>query len=240
MKIIDPYRFGGGTEFTDDKSLYTVINEYLNCGTTIGSLIDHDVPWTIIVEEWMISGGGGAICGNLSGTAYWYIDTSTVEQVRVFFRDSANRRLYCYSTEKITVGDWGTIAITHSGNSLVSGISIYINGVAATINTLTDTIVGTGTNSSTFQILSRGDNNLTRFAKTHRFRIWDAELTSGEVADPASAVAPIADWRMGNNPSDDATGTTGTIYDEVGGYNATPIGTIAGDIITEAPSTPLS
>lgn len=215
-------------------------DEYLSCGTTIGTLIDHDTPWTIIIEEKMLSGTGGPFCGNVGTAPYLYLLTTTAERLRFQMAGSTSGSIFFQANDVITPSAWKNIAITCSGNSSVSGFSVYIDGVLSGITTYNDDIVGTGTNNRDFRIAGRGDGAATRQATMHRFRIWNVELTSGEVADPASAVAPIADWRMGNNPLDDATGTTGTIRDEVGGYHATPQNTETADIIVDYPEPALS
>lgn len=51
----------------------------------------------------------------------------------------------------------------------------------------------------------------------------------------AAAASIIAYYRCGNDPIDDGTGTTGVIMDRVGGYKGTPIATVSGSIVTDAP-----
>ena len=57
----------------------------------------------------------------------------------------------------------------------------------------------------------------------------------GEPKDERDRAGAVSQYRMGDDPLDDATGTTGNIQDIVGTNHGTPLNTVAGDFVMDVP-----
>jgi hypothetical protein len=153
-----------------------------------------------------------------------------------------------YGSAILGNGTWYHVAFTYDGTGNRFGLTTYLdNSVQSVTSVILDNwSSGTTTRGDLF-VGGRDDGTQSVSGRIFDVTYWDKELSAAEVselynsgtpldANTHSAAADLAFYaRFGNDPDDDATGGTGVIKDRVGGFDGTPIGTVAGDIVTDAP-----
>lgn len=155
--------------------------------------------------------------------------------------------IFVFANASLSAGTWYHVAVTYSGSGLASGVNFYINGTLQAKTTSTDTYSTSAANSAAVRIGSRDDGSLPFGGNLFSVVPWSTALSGANITAlynggvpidarlSAAAGSIIAYYRCGNDPIDDGTGTTGVIMDRVGGYKGTPIATVAGSIVTDAP-----
>lgn len=114
----------------------------------------------------------------------------------------------------VTESGWWHVAVTFSGNSNVSGIQFYLNGINVTKTTSGTTIGGNCTGDAIFFGTYQ---NLTNYYNGHldEISIWNAELSNSEIDEIYNSGTPadlslhsssanlVSWWRCGDDPDDD-------------------------------------
>ena len=238
---------------------YTTTKSLLLNGTTqyvsIGNIAAMDftgmAPFSVTawVKQTSFSAASiiiSKIAGAIASNSGWLFYTGIAGQLRFVIGGAAGNILIS-TTTFISTGAWTHVAVTYSGSGLASGVTFYINGVAQATITTTDTYSASAANSAAVRIGARADGSL--FFPGNLFSVvpWSTALSGANVTAMYNAGVPIdarlssaaasiiAYYRCGNDPIDDGTGTTGAIMDRVGGYKGTPIATVSGSIVTDAP-----
>jgi len=131
-----------------------------------------------------------------------------------------------------------------------SGMTFYMNG-----SQVGTTFAATGDIDTTFggsKPVGIGGNlgfspTIPIDAKIDEPAVWDKELTAAEITELYNGGTPfdltqhsaasnlVSWWRMGDDPSDDATGTTGNIEDQIGTNNGVPQNTEGDEFVTDVP-----
>lgn len=238
--------------FSTTKSLALNGGDYLNLGNVMGT----DGTTALTLEGYIkpTTGANMAIwnkrdaVGTGSGVLF-YITAAGQLQFFLEGATSANR-LRAQSVATFTSGAWSHFAMCYTGSGTVAGVTIYINGVSSAITNVQDTFSGSAANARDLWIGNRenGTGSFVWTGRMHRISRWTKALSSAEVTEAlnlknsagllAHSASPTyleANMRMGNDPMDSAVSGTGVIKDRVGGFDGTPQGTVAGDIVTDAP-----
>jgi hypothetical protein len=248
VKIIDPYRFAAGSAYSYDKSLLLNDGAKVNEHLTMGNVLDEDGSnsFTYFFHFKFQTTGGANIQWIFNKYAtvghYCYVDGGG--RINFFLRNGTSR---CSRQGAVlSINTWYRITVTYDGSKTRAGMKIYTDEVdgstggldtLGTASTATTTTVKLGQNSGTaydfegnFFALAKFSVELTPTEVTEITTLTDYDLDGHSQA--ANLVAYL---RFGNTDGDDATGTSGVIQDTIGSFDATPINTVAGDIVTDAP-----
>ena len=184
--------------------------------------------------------------GVLASTSGWLFYTDGVGRLR-FFIGGPTGSVFVHTTAGLSTGTWYHVAMTYSGSGTAAGVNLYINGVVQAKTTVTDTYSASAANTADVRLGARADGSLFFPGNLFAVTPWSTALSGANITAlynagvpidarlSAAAASIIAYYRCGNDPIDDGTGTTGVIMDRVGGYKGTPMATIAGSIVTDAP-----
>lgn len=171
----------------------------------------------------------------------WQLSRDSLNRVR-FLLEGASGQLNVYTTETLAASTWYTVILTTNA-STAAGTQIYINGTAATMNISSNTLAGSVLTTEPVLVGTRG---AAQFMDGHVFTVgFYSGALSGAQVTAITALSPkdltagpgtlIFNPRFGNDPDDDATGTTGVIKDRIGGFDGTPVNTLVTDFVSDAP-----
>ena len=93
---------------------------------------------------------------------------------------TSSQRINVSDEVNLTTNTWYHVAVTYSGNGSASGVKIYLNGTALSLDVNTDALI-TMENDGNFQI---GDwSNYSYFWKglIDEVRVWDSEITKSQI-----------------------------------------------------------
>lgn len=247
--LLNSFRYAAGTGYTYTKSLdLDGADEYVSVPHN-ATLSFDTVPFTVTAYVKFDVAGSVMVIAAKRSTATnnpgWEFRRDALNRLRFIIADTGSGTLNVYTTETLSAGVWYSVTVSTDGGTF-SGTQIYINGTAATMNLSSSTLSASRANTGSLDLGRRWDGNYLN-GKLFRVGLYNVALTAGQVstiyalspknleADAGTVGNLVAYWRCGNNPLDNATGGTGVIHDDVGGYNGTPINTEAGDIVTDAP-----
>lgn len=243
--------------FTTTKSLDLAGGDYVNFGNILATLLNGGNAFTLsgYVEIDNLAPTGTATYFfnkrlNTSGPgiiAYWV----PAGRLYLFFEGTggASDRLWCRTvTGVLTTGSWLHFAITYDGSKNSSGVNFYVGATLQTKDTdISNNFTTTAANTRALWVGDRENSSGYFDGRVHRLAAWNKVLSGAEVTEDFnlknspgllahSAVGNLV-WypRFGNDPMDSAVSGTGVIKERVGGFDGTPQGTIAGDIVTDAP-----
>lgn len=258
--LLNPYRFAPpGIAYTTTKSLDLDGGDYVNFGNILSTLLNGANAFTIegyVEIDNLDPAGANATFFfnkrlNTAGPgviAYWTVTGG----LYLFIQGTggASDRLWCRTvTGSVTTGSWLHFAITYNGSKNTSGVTFYIGGSAQTRDSdISNGFTTTAANTRDLWVGDRENASGYMDGRIYRVSVWDKVLSGAEVVEARdildanglnghSAAANLV-WypRFGNDPLDDATDGTGVIKDRVGGFDGTPVGTVAGNIVTNAPT----
>lgn len=238
--------------YTTTKSLVLSGGDYVNLGNVLGT----NGTTALTIEGYIKPTLGATMAiwnkrdavGTGSGVLFYVTATGQIQ----FFLEGATsaNRLRAESVSTLTTGVWNHFAMCYTGSGTVAGVTMYINGVSSTITNVQNTFSGSAANARPLWLGNR-ENGTGSFAWTgnmYRVSRWSKALSGAEVTEAMNLIgssgllihsaAPTyleANLRMGNDPIDSAVSGTGVIMDRSGNHNGTPQGTVAGDIVTDAP-----
>ena len=239
--------FYGGIPYTNTKSLQLTGGDYVTLGNVIDYTSGTARSWTGYV--YLSSLKVQAFVSKRDGTGNGFqFYTAANGAVYLYIQGSGGNLFFRTPLSVVGSGAWYHVAVCQSSTWTVAGSKIYVNAVDQTLTTITDAFSGSATNTADMRYAGHKNNSAYDLdGRLHRGVFWSKQLSAAEVSEDMglktttgllahSAAANIISYhRFGNDPQDDATGGTGVMYDRVGGYNGTPVGTVSGDIITSAP-----
>ncbi len=119
----------------------------------------------------------------------------------------------------IATAGWYHIVATYNGNSSISGMKIYVNGVSQAVNTVTNNLSATSLNNNPVLLGddTTNDNCCELDGKMDDVRIYNREFSEAEVAALYKASGPVFRWQL-----DESSGSTAA--DTGGNYNGTVYG----------------
>lgn len=143
-------------------------------------------------------------------------------------------------------GTWHHAVFTYSGNSLASGVNLYLDGTVQTKDVITDTLTDTMQIGLPFLLGARGDPagviHKFWYGNLDEASVWGIELTSDQVAEIYNGGATPGDlsalhfaghivswWRLGDQD------TFPTLRDVYGTNDGTMINMESGDIVADVP-----
>jgi len=236
------------TPFTNTYScLFDGVQDYVSMGNVLGAYLEYNVAWS--VSFWM---RGDAISGtdtlfskqdqSVSFRGLNIYTSSSRIYVSLVNTWSANA-IWSYGTTTLSNATWYNIVVTYDGSSDESGLKIYLNGSAETMNNLTNGLNATTNigNLAPMLIGARDAGALPFDGNIDEVSLIASELSAADVTaiygggspSSMSPYSPVGWWRMG-----DPGGTSEfpTITD-VGssGSNGTMTNMTSADIVAQVP-----
>jgi hypothetical protein len=246
MFIVNPYIYSAA--FTNDYSLlFDGVDEYVTMGANIGITSTTPFSMSAWVKADTVS-GNDTIIGRMRDVVndgYVLYLFNGKPRFAVSKTWVSNAAAVQGNSTTLLQGVWYHVVATYDGSKDVSGMNIYVNGVAETLGTVSNNLTGSISQGVT-EIFNVGkaqfadsyfDGNIDEPA------FFDYELTSGQVTslynsgtptdlDNTSGVtAPVHWWRMGDGDTFPTINDVGT----TGGNNGTMTNMEAGDIVSDAP-----
>jgi len=206
---------GGGGGFTNTYSLdFDGVDDYVDCGDSdIFSFGNGSTDSPFSISAWINMDDASAfrIANKYTNTDREYIfSTDTSDRLSFVLYDLSNgsRIQRKYNTALTSYqGQWINVVATYDGNSLSSGILLYLNGTR--VDDIDGNLGSYIAMENTTQPFEIGRNKLTSFAngKIDEVAIFDKVLTPTEITSISAAptdltsLAPLAWYRMGDNGS---------------------------------------
>lgn len=156
-----------------------------------------------------------------SGDAYRGIASSVNSSGEIAFQIEGTGSARVNTTEVVDDSTWHTIIVNYDGSGNASGITVYIDGTAATMNTTLDTLSGDSLSITDWYIGSRQSNQHFTGDLTD-IRLYDAELTSDQrtaVGEGEKVGTPLMWYKLEKDGKDysgnelDATSVIDTTFD---------------------------
>jgi hypothetical protein len=141
----------------------------------------------------------------------------------------------------VNSGNWQHAVITYSGNSDVSGVTIYVDNSSAALTTIVNTLNATTINSINAQLSGRNGTDSVYPGNEDEVSVWNKELTSGEVSEIWNGGQPnnlldhsvsnnlVSWWRMGDGD------TFPVLFDSQSTNDGTMLNMLPGDIVSDVP-----
>lgn len=172
-----------------------------------------------------------------SGKWGFTLKTTLSNQVNVATSDSFND------------GRWHHLAVTYSGNSLASGVTMYVDGAAVTKVVNSDNLGSTILNTAPFIIGSRPESGWGTVGDALDVAVYNKQLTSGEVVTifnkrcppDLTSVGPTGNlvgyWLLGQHVGKTGLSSKKTTYPTVpdagsGNHSGTMTNMSSGSVIT--------
>jgi hypothetical protein len=223
------------------------VDDYVDCGDSDTFSFGNgstDSPFSISAWVKMDDATTFRIASKYTNTDREYIfttDSSDKLSFVLYDLSSGGRIQRKYNTALTSFqGQWINVVGTYDGNSLSSGILLYLNGTR--VDDLDGNLGSYTAMENTTQPFEIGRNNLTSFAngKIDEVSVYDKALTFEEITNISIAptdltpLNPIAWYRMGDKATYD--GTNWTLIDQgSGGNNGTSVNM---DLIDRVEDTP--
>ncbi len=233
--------------FTVKKSILTDgIDEHIDFGDIYKFDYNQSFSWNIwvkridsIAQRCLIS--KVTFDANAYGIALFY---SAGGSIIVNARSPGESRLHTFN-KTITQDQWSMVTLTYDGSQNLNGFRIYVDGVIGNIPASAG-LTGSWLSGQAFELFRR-TNGFYSKGNHYGLSVWDKTLTQTEVTElynggtpmnlkGHSAVSNLKGFnKLGDNPFDDATSSTGILKDEIGTNHGTPINMENGDIVEDSP-----
>lgn len=228
------------------------VDEYVNCGTDAS--LSFERTNTFSIGAWINMSSLAAnnfICGKLESSGNfrgWRVQVQSTGDIQFFARNSSGKVLQLKTNNTFTTSTWYHVVMTYDGSSAASGVTIYVNGNSEALTTISDTLDATIINSEPFSIGAQGLAGTPVFyfnGYLDEIVVYNTELTSGQVTNLYGNGCPVNPQVLANSAdivsywpvreSDDMTGGTGIVEDQVGTNDGTPQNTESGDLTITIP-----
>ena len=202
---------------------FDVTDDYIDCGTTLNSMLEIGDSFSI--SAWVKFGSGTTnrtIISNfeplIKGFQFRVLPN---ESIRIIFAQSGSAFFFVDSSP-LVVDTWHHALFTYDGSNTISGLNLYINN-SLDNNSTAFRNVTTITSSSSVDLGRDLDGQLSNVS------IWNAALTSTQITEIYNEGKPsnlnnhsaysnlVSWWQLGENMSYD--GTKWTVLDEKGTNN---------------------
>jgi hypothetical protein len=158
------------------------------------------------ITAWSTTGTTAAnfVLGRHSGGTWQYrLGHANSNEIKVIFSDA-------YEVDK-----WVHVAFTYDGSKDESGVTLYLNGVAATVSSINDNNLTTNTDYPNFAIGYGAWNGDYYNGYVDQVRIYSSELSSSEVSDLANETnvptsTLVAHYKLDGNANDETTNYNGS------------------------------
>lgn len=186
-----------------------------------------------------------------SGSQGYTFEMDGAQRLIVNFRNAGLNRLRVRTdspTKNLADGSWHLVGFTKAASPLASGLKVYIDGVAQTLNVLNDNLTSSIVNAEPLTVGKDYNSGTPRFAgNMDELALWNANLSEAEVLEIYNSNAGVIDlaegsgqiasglvawWRFGDGSFTELP----TISDEVG-TNDMILGSavVGGDLESEVP-----
>ena len=113
----------------------------------------------------------------------WQLYKWTNQKLRFSIIDVSSGLLFAEGSTSINTGNWVHILMTYSGSGGAGGVQFYIDGVAETMNVLSDTVTTTATTTEIYHVGERSDGAGPHNGPMDEISLWDKELSAPEVGE---------------------------------------------------------
>ena len=230
--------------FTAASSKYVDVGNNLSFERTNSFSISFWAKWSSSIASMFV-----AKCGEGTTFAGYQVDTDASGHVEFWMTDdyTGNNYLAVATTSTFNNGAWHHVCVSYSGTSLVSGVSIYVDGSLQSLTTLRNTLSSSIITTATLQFGGRSTSTAHQYltglldevsfynialSSTQAAALYNSKLPTNllTVASPPPANL-IGWWRMGDGD------TYPTLADNsTGGHNGTMINMSSGDITSDWPT----
>lgn len=178
----DAYSVSVWFKTTSTTSYQQLIGKQVNGGFNNG--------WNLMIFAAASQSQFRGFLGSASGSRYLFFQTSYSADVRS--------------------GNWNNVVMTYDGSQSVSGFSVYLNGNAITVTSITNNTPSGVANTSDFNIGVRGNAGsytLPFNGSVDEASYFNSELSASDVTsiynsgvpNDISSLNPVGWWRMGEN-----------------------------------------
>ena len=155
------------------------VNDYVN----LGNNFDNDGSQAMTFSFWCKlnnTTSNRSIFAKYNGGQVFYGLTLQSDSTFLFVIQQTypSNMLRVATIETFNTSTWYNVVISYDGSKSSSGVKIYINGIEATYNIVSDNFTGNSSNSGTFKI---GYTFGYTSGIIDEFAIWNRELTASEV-----------------------------------------------------------
>jgi len=118
-----------------------------------------------------------------NGTTGWQVDSGASSQIVLRLVNTATTNEISVNTGSAVIndGNWHHVVMTYSGNSLASGVKIYIDGVSVAMTTITDNLSATILNNQAIVVGAEGVFNRKFTGSLDDVQIWNYALSSSDI-----------------------------------------------------------
>jgi hypothetical protein len=159
-------------------------NQYVLCGSNGG----FERTQAFSLEAWVkltTSTASMIIAKGVDGPTYRgyaaYVSAGKI----VFYLindNSAGNQLQVETTTTVNNNNWHHVVVTYNGNSLPSGIKIYIDGISVVLTTVSNTLSDTIINGANLSIGARNSGTAVFYnGSIDEILVYDKELSSSEI-----------------------------------------------------------
>lgn len=213
-------------------------NDYVTMGNVAALGFDYNDSFTL--SFWFKTSAAAAaqtlVGKRVSGGPGWLVNLSSAGDLRLLLIGATTTTQATYDAA-LNEGEWhhGAVVWKADGTGAAANASMYVDGVAVTVDPTSSALTETIVNASAVTVGAL-DGGTTPFnGAIARVAIWDSALTPAQAAalyaagrhGDISALAPLGEWRMGDGD------TYPTITDHgTGGNDGTMTNMAADDIVT--------
>lgn len=177
-----------------------------------GSDFDFERTDTFSLSTWVkipVGPSTGAIIAKQQNSGdfrgYGLLSHSSGE-IRLQLRNTGGNELTVATVATFDDNAWHHAVATYDGSSAASGVTIYVDGQSETLTTVSDTLSATISIPEIFRIGARDTVAIPFPGSLDEVRIYDTELSAGDVTNLYNAVIPSS--LVGYYKLDEASGTT--------------------------------
>lgn len=169
------------------------VDEFINNGDIAN--FERTDPFSVVawVKTTVIGSAQTVLSRNLQSVSQrgWLVFMAVSNKISLFMANNTGAQINVDGSTSINDGNHHLIAITYSGNSLASGVNLYVDGAIETPNVLADTL-GTNTilNGANCQTGARDGTSLPWDGNIDEPTIYDKELSAAEVTEIYNAGKP--------------------------------------------------
>ncbi len=155
---------------------------------SMGDVLDFERTDAFSIEFWMKRTGNSATEFIVSkqiqgGNAEGYgVFINTLGVLEFLLVSTTTNLVRVTATTAVDDNTWHHVVVTYDGSSAASGITIYLDNSSESLTTVNDTLTTSTLSTAPFQFSGRSGANLTYGGTLDAVKVWDKELTSGEVS----------------------------------------------------------
>lgn len=203
----------GQSRQTSKSLVFGGTDEYVTMGDVLG-FERVDTPFTLACWVKIPSFGSDmALLGKAQSTTpsgYGIFITSAGKFAIALSNTSATNEIVVETSSALSIDTWYFCCATYNGTSSASGVALYINGVAVSTSTTSDTLSSTILNTASFELGRFSDIGFYLIGTMDEASVWDAVLSPSQIAElynggtgilateTSAALNLVGYWRCGD------------------------------------------